>query len=353
MKEIKELYKSIKDTPYPEALIPSRGWQDIISHVLESAINESKNELQFLERIQESPQFSIPRKNDDLISGIVVRDYRKHFGVIDGESIVTCNPKLIFGKLESTNFYWNHGVITSIARFANLQGPTVLEIGGGYGELARQSHNYLKTKTHIIVDLIESSICQYVYLKNNFPQSKILFVEKKQSIQDINQYDFVICPSPFIECLVGINVDIAINVSSFGEMRQQTVNYFVYFIENLVKAKYFYSLNRERRHQFRLKRFVLAVLSQIKTIREGKAQYHSDLIKQFFYKHLLNILKNPRVLFDFPPREFISLDTSSVTLPISPNKWKTSFTSWNEGFYQIEPNHPAFREILLTKSVSI
>ena len=87
-----------------------------------------------------------------------------------------------------------------------------------------------------------------IFLKKNFPDSKIglpLDFENKDSIgiSDLEKYDFIILPQPFLNRFKSDVVDLFINTISLCEMTNETQNFYLENIERVTK-EYFYSVNR-------------------------------------------------------------------------------------------------------------
>ena len=120
----------------------------------------------------------------------------------------------------------------------------IIEIGGGFGGQARLTKLFLPQLTYVIVDLVNSLYCSYVYVSANFPDAKILFVADPSQVSEIDKFDFAFVPTEYVSTLKGIKTDLIVNTSSLGEMVQRDVDAFMQFINFDAETKYFYSLNR-------------------------------------------------------------------------------------------------------------
>lgn len=116
---------------------------------------------------------------------------------------------------------------------------TVLEIGGGYGNLARIMRLFNPQIKYVIVDLLDSLYCSYVFLRTHFRDASFIFVT--QNNNNIDGYDFVFVPTEFFDSITN-SFDIVVNTCSLGEMQQNEVNSYMKFINT--NARYFYSVNR-------------------------------------------------------------------------------------------------------------
>ena len=123
---------------------------------------------------------------------------------------------------------------------------TILEIGGGFGSLARiiLKNNDVK---YFLIDLPEVNlICNY-YLQNHFPEKKIFNYKnfiKGNLKNEINNYDIFILPPNIIEN-EEIKFNFIINTRSFMEMTYATIqNYFKLIHKRIHTDGYFLNINK-------------------------------------------------------------------------------------------------------------
>mgnify|MGYP001603292023 CR=1 FL=1 len=120
----------------------------------------------------------------------------------------------------------------------------IIELGGGAGHQARTFALLLPNCKYTIVDLPETLIFSYTYMKLNFPDKKSLYVTSTEDIKKIDEYDYVFVPSVFSPNLGSRNYDLFVNTASMGEMRNETIYQWMNFIQNQIKVTYLYTLNR-------------------------------------------------------------------------------------------------------------
>ena len=127
----------------------------------------------------------------------------------------------------------------------DFQCRTILEVGSGFGRLARLMQLATKTECYILVDLPESLVFAYSYLIANFPNAKTYVVESSDRVDPTitSQYDFIFCPVQCLEALHLNDVDLGINTWSFGEMPQGSVDFLLKAIETNIHPAHFYSVN--------------------------------------------------------------------------------------------------------------
>ena len=126
-----------------------------------------------------------------------------------------------------------------------------LDIGGGYGGLARMLKYLYFKSTFVLVELPELSLLANYFLTQCFPNAKIGttndFKEKKVITRsDLNKYDFVLINPSYLNKFEDNIVDISINTTSLGEMTNKMQKFYINKIEHITD-KYFYSVNRAKK----------------------------------------------------------------------------------------------------------
>ena len=97
--------------------------------------------------------------------------------------------------------------VSQILKFTKLdlnKKNIIVDIGGGYGSLARLLKHFNNKSTLIIFEVPEATILATYFLKKNFPNAKIGHALDFKDVDQINedlirQYDFIILPEPIIE----------------------------------------------------------------------------------------------------------------------------------------------------------
>ena len=118
----------------------------------------------------------------------------------------------------------------------------VIEIGGGYGALARIFKLMVPDSTYIIIDLPGSLFFAHCFLSLNFPDAKIKYVTEN-SKTNLDEFDFVLVPVQLCRSIREEEFSIVINTGSLQEMPSATVAFWMDFIQNAVSVKAFYSFN--------------------------------------------------------------------------------------------------------------
>ena len=124
----------------------------------------------------------------------------------------------------------------------------ILEIGGGYGNLATKLKSLFPKCKYIIIDLPEVLFIQHYYISQYNPSSKIInLLDSKRIRSDIvemEDYDFLLIPFNIYNNLK-INFDLVINTRSFGEMPKNILHNYFNFIQKSINQKgLLYTSNR-------------------------------------------------------------------------------------------------------------
>lgn len=157
----------------------------------------------------------------------------------DKNSLEEINGSL-YSNIFLTHLY--HYLRTTFNFNAKSKIRRVIEIGGGYGGLARIFKIMNKDITYAIIDVPESLFFAHVFLSLNFPGANIAYINENKKI-DLDKYDFVLIPVQFYQSLSNDEFEIVINTGSLQEMPDLTVKFWMNFIQNFIHVKMFYSFN--------------------------------------------------------------------------------------------------------------
>jgi len=119
----------------------------------------------------------------------------------------------------------------------------VMEIGAGYGELARIFKIIIPGLIYTIIDLPEALFFSYLYLTINFPDMKIIWLDGKPET-DLDGFDFVLVPAQLSNFVEGKKFDLVLNTGGFQEMTLEAVEFWINFIQSVISTRFFYSVNR-------------------------------------------------------------------------------------------------------------
>lgn len=233
-------------------IAPSDAWQhNLVS--LSPTIGGVETAAQLCEMITRMTHFTFPRMTDDALFPKILARYTqwldergawKRFPEYVQESpFANQGVKVEFdGRVVSAGFLLHLCVMTRLLENA-VAPASVVEIGGGYGALARLMKLVLPEVSYVIVDLPHSLFFSSVFLRTNFPQARTLYVDTPESLPDCRSYDFVFVPAQFLSALDKACFDLAVNVNSLGEMTQDAVDRYMDLI-NSDRVAALYSINR-------------------------------------------------------------------------------------------------------------
>ena len=260
--EAKNYYLKIKDISYPADLKPSDLWLENLRERLQpNLIND--NSMTLFHSMLESDFFTFGRKVKSLLYAPVNYAFNSYFKKHADEQALNdlllqesslCSPKMSHvasGKAKSHTFLWHFSIYEKIVRQMDCSKIQILELGGGFGGLARMFKLGKPGVTYWILDLHESLFYSLFYLKCNFPDARFALVSNPQELEkafsEKHNYDFVFVPMGLTEYFSKVNkpdFDLFINTASLGEMQQSAVNSYLNLIQNTLNVKYFYSVNR-------------------------------------------------------------------------------------------------------------
>jgi putative sugar O-methyltransferase len=146
------------------------------------------------------------------------------------------------GKTEQ-GFCFYHDIFTALPEHERTE--VVVEIGSGFGRLARITRLAGRTKCFVLVDLPESLLFAYAFLKVTCPDARTHVIKSATDITPgmTGECDFIFCPVQLLAELHLDRVDLAINTYSFGEMTQGCVDHLMHCIHDVLRPRFLYSLN--------------------------------------------------------------------------------------------------------------
>ena len=249
--EIEKIILSYKQTLNDEHLYQktrSVYWQERYKN------KEKFLSVENLENFRKDRVLSEHRDEDILISQgkmhlIEALDY------FDGGYLKRTLPEKNVGKsnylVNFMGYYFDYAIIHYLKWFEKIENyilPNfyILEIGGGFGSLARIIIKNKNVK-YFLVDLPEANLLVNYYLQSHFPEKKIFNYSnyKISSIEkEIDKYDIFILP-PSVLNNHNIMFDLAINSRSFMEMNKKVISDYFDLIQKKVKLNgYFLNINR-------------------------------------------------------------------------------------------------------------
>ena len=202
------------------------------------------------------------RKNQILSAGLDDSSYLQNsFNLIeilkyfDGNFLKKNLPEINVGNCQnSINFlgYWfDYGIVHHLKWYEEIEkyiqdNSIILEIGGGFGSLARIILNNKNVK-YFLIDLPEANLLSNYYLQKYFPQKKVFNYSdfKKKKLEEVfGDYEIFILPPRTLD-KQNIKFDFIINTRSFMEMNKKTIKEYFDLIQNKIsKNGLFLNINR-------------------------------------------------------------------------------------------------------------
>jgi hypothetical protein len=119
---------------------------------------------------------------------------------------------------------------------------SILEVGGGFGALARVFRLMHPSSRLVMVDIPESLFFQHAFLKASFPDATHQYVSSAE--EAIGDADFVYVPNSFANTLTGSEFFLAVNTNSFGEMPEHASSRWLELMQRETTTEHVFFLNR-------------------------------------------------------------------------------------------------------------
>jgi len=260
--ELRSLYDTLarnnEITGFYDKLPRTLLWGEQNHDVSTTIIREAADTLDLIGRMQRTALFGVNSDNEFRKAAIewLVTKYESCGIELESlpaeveESEYSC-PDISThraGRRLSVDFLRTLAVAHDIRRYIQQSRPPlrVMELGSGLGHLARTLRLTGVSKSHILLDLPESLIFSCAFLTTTFPEASVAFITDSAQAARIRpaEYDFVFVPSCFAESMDFTGVDLFVNTCSLGEMNNQTIRYWMDFVQRRTPVKYLFTQNR-------------------------------------------------------------------------------------------------------------
>ena len=239
-------YKHALDKPYPQGFTISPIWEQHqrenrkqIEQFLDAnaAISYAQNGMQSGFDGRRHEEGYEERRFAETVSAWKMKELKRVFGSLPSwaqESELSKN--ITIDDQELSNSFLTH--LYHYLRIQQLEpnANVILEIGGGYGALARIFKLGKPDCKYILVDLPESLLYADVFLRGNFPSATISYTPSEEC-------DFLLVSVPEIDSLSHVNVDLVINTGSFQAMTEETNLFWANFFQKKIATAALYSFN--------------------------------------------------------------------------------------------------------------
>jgi putative sugar O-methyltransferase len=148
-----------------------------------------------------------------------------------------------YSRKTEQGFLFYHEVFAALPKHERTD--VVVEIGSGFGRLARIMRLAGRTKCFVLADLPESLLFAYAFLKVNLPDAKTHIIKSRIDIGPhmASEYDFIFCPIQLLAELRLDKVDLVVNTYSLSEMTQGCADHLMQCIHDVLRPRFLYSRN--------------------------------------------------------------------------------------------------------------
>jgi len=260
--EVESFYRVLKplfaDSDYAQKYPLNEFWGNQNMKVLLDIIHNDSGPVSKIRAVQETFLFSVNTSDEEIKNRVIdwYLDYLLSRGVSlnildpciqESPYSNPCNSVSREGRLLSPDFLRTVILCLEVQKYCRLPDHKfdVLELGAGYGGLARSLKLFHPAITYFIIDIPESLYFSSAFLRLNFPNSRFCYLTDPSCLrQPIGDFDFVFVPTMFADALIGRRFALFCNTASLGEMTNSTIRYWMDFVQNRVEVKYFFGLNR-------------------------------------------------------------------------------------------------------------
>ena len=260
-KQIDQFYRKVKkiyaETGYEKTYPLGGHWLRNFQTMIDF-IDKVDDPLEKIAKTHETVMYSLTISDEEIkrlmcdwyvkffeSKGMRIEDLPEHF--VESEYSKKENTFEYKGRLVSTDFLHHILTASEIDEKCDFDKDHffAMELGAGYGALARTLKLFYPQMTLFISDLPETMYFNSLFLSLNFPDAKFCFVTGEEDLEgDLSQYDFIFVPTKFADLLKGQKISLFYNTASMGEMRNEVIRYWINFIQNVADVQYFFGLNR-------------------------------------------------------------------------------------------------------------
>lgn len=257
LKEVREFYyKVLPDCEkfYREKAPLNEFWGGLNLRAMREIIHTAASMQEVVHRAQATYMFSVNEKDESerwAVEWLLVERVKRLRSFSAGTELEESSftlPELVVANAEGKHYTPDFLRCVNIAAeiFHGIDEITgsVVELGGGLGHLARVLKETRVATQHTIIDLPETLVFSYCFLKLNFPDASFGVVDSPDKTPDA---DFVFVPVAYANASLGHKTrrpDLFVNTASMGEMRNETVRYWMDFIQQKLNPRYLFMLNR-------------------------------------------------------------------------------------------------------------
>jgi hypothetical protein len=186
-----------------------------------SELNESSLDV-ILDDVDSAIEFGGLRNFDSM--KLMIGSSGNPFGLLlEDDSII---------QLDSPRHFYYAQLMDNISRRSNKK--SIIEIGGGFGGLVRIFRTFNKVNTYYIIDLIETGIIAYYFLKRSNIPVEIVTTYPLDAKSGV----VYIIPSNIYKEIKYSDVGLVVNFNSFSEMSIPVVDEYFDFIQKTIEPDF-------------------------------------------------------------------------------------------------------------------
>jgi putative sugar O-methyltransferase len=244
-----EVAKRLRREPYPPGYVVSTRWRRLIAAAARrTAALDDPREIALLGMASDFDVGPIAAQADELRrSRVCYNDQYPELRKIGetplapGHTVVDVDGATHSHQLDQAFSFYRE----LVAGLGDTPIDSVMEVGSGYGRFIRVLKLSGKARRFILVDLPDSLMFAFAFLRLHFPAASMKIVQTAADARPgmERDFEFIFCPIQFLHHLRPAAVDLLVNTYSLGEMQQGCVDHILRCVHEHIRPRYFYSLN--------------------------------------------------------------------------------------------------------------
>lgn len=143
---------------------------------------------------------------------------------------------------------FRHLYVADLARklIAAVKRPRVLELGAGCGKVASLFKRLFGPSTYFICDIPETLVFARLYLSQEHPEAKILWVKDVTDVQSssVDSFEYVLVPVMYARFLSAGSFDLFMNFHSLGEFDNSSIRFWMRWLQGASRPHHLLVCNR-------------------------------------------------------------------------------------------------------------
>ena len=246
---LRDRLHELRSLPYPQGYVVSSRWATFIDRSMDFCnLTNDARQIAFF-GMSEYFDVGLPKADISWLTGSRARYVERYpelrnvgeSGLVPSDRVIDCDGVTFSHSIEQAFSYYS-GLTDGIGtKTMNV----VVEIGSGYGRFVRVLKLSGRSQRFILVDLPESLLFSFAFLRLHFPDAKMRVLRSSEDCAHNvpGDYDFTFCPVQLLHYLRPAKVDLVVNTYSLAEMQQGCIDYIDTQIDINLRPRFFYSYN--------------------------------------------------------------------------------------------------------------